>query len=153
MISASQSFMLPIFNLARFLNNTFRQFLKFAVVGAINTSIDFILFGIFLYLFELPLILANSIGYCVGTLNGFFMNKYWTFSKTKENNRTSRQLPVFFFLYFIGLGLSNIVVWLLAPFMPILLAKIWATGAALIWNFWSSRRFVYKAQPSLSLHP
>ncbi len=117
---------------------------RFAIVGVINTLIDFALFTLLFFAVELPILAANSIGYIAGTTNGFILNKYWTFTESRHHGQVSRQFPLFFVLYLIGLGISNLVVWLLAPIVPALLAKAISIGISMVWNFWSTRRFVYR---------
>jgi putative flippase GtrA len=78
-------------------------------------------------------------------VNSFVWNKYWTFAEQKQSSRTLHQFPLFFGLYLVGLGLSNLTVWALALSMPALLAKGFAIGVSFLWNFWSTRRFVYTA--------
>lgn len=126
-------------------NPNLRQAAKFAVVGVANTSIDFILFAILYYAFAFPIILANTIAYIAGTVNGFFWNKRWTFSEQRHQGRVGWQLPIFVGLYTIGLCLSNITVWFLAPLMSPIIAKAIAVVVTFIWNFLSTRRFVYKS--------
>jgi len=63
----------------------------------------------------------------------------------KQQGQIGRQLSTFFALNFVGLALSNVVVWLLVAHMAPLVAKCCAVVVTFVWNFWSSRRFVYKA--------
>jgi putative flippase GtrA len=122
-----------------------RQLSKFAAVGVLNTAIDFALFTLLYFLFGIPIVIANTVAYCTGVVNSFVWNKYWTFAEQKQSSRTLHQFPLFFGLYLVGLGLSNLTVWALALSMPALLAKGFAIGVSFLWNFWSTRRFVYTA--------
>ena len=127
-----------------------RQMSRFAVVGVLNTAIDFALFAVLYFLLEIPIVIANTLAYCTGVLNSFIWNKYWTFSEQPQDKRAIQQLPLFFALYLVGLGLSNLTIWILAPLMPALLAKLFAVGVSFVWNFWSTRRFVYNASCTAS---
>jgi putative flippase GtrA len=122
-----------------------RQLYKFAVVGVLNTAIDFALFSVLYFLFGVPIVAANTVGYCTGVVNSFVWNKYWTFADQRHHGRVAHQFPLFFALYLVGLGLSNLTIWALALLMPALLAKVFAVGVSFLWNFWSTRRFVYNA--------
>jgi putative flippase GtrA len=54
------------------------QFLKFCLVGGVNTGIDFALFAL-LTLAGLPYLAAQVISYSCGVLNSYFINGKWTF--------------------------------------------------------------------------
>ena len=123
-----------------------RQLSRFAVVGVLNTAIDFALFSLLYFLLETPLVIANTLAYCTGVFNSFVWNKYWTFPELSQNKNAIQQLPLFFLLYLVGLGLSNLTITILAEVMPALLAKFFAVGVSFAWNFWSSRRFVFNAR-------
>ncbi len=127
------------------LRKNVRHLNKFAIVGVLNTAIDFALFTVFYFLLGFPIVVANTVAYCTGVVNSFVWNKYWTFAEQRHNGRAMQQFPLFFALYLVGLGLSNLTIWALAFSMPVLLAKGFAVGMSFLWNFWSTRRFVYKS--------
>jgi putative flippase GtrA len=61
------------------------QFLRFGLVGASNSAIDFGVLNALLFLFPTTSTLAtlgyNSIAVLVAAVNSFLWNKYWTFQK------------------------------------------------------------------------
>ncbi len=62
------------------------QFIKFSLIGFLNTGIHY---GIFLFLFRLlgiHYLLASVTGYFGGLINSFALNKLWTF-QTKETRK------------------------------------------------------------------
>ena len=62
----------------------FLQGLKFAVVGGINTAIDFLFVNLLYWLFrpegQSGLLLISVVAACMAMLNSYFMNKRWSFS-------------------------------------------------------------------------
>ena len=55
------------------------QFLKFAVVGVLNTAVHY---AVFLLLFSgvgMNYLIASALGYGVGTINSYLLNRRWTF--------------------------------------------------------------------------
>ena len=52
---------------------------KFALVGVVNTVLDFALFMTLVYFAGLGPTSANIISYTCGILNSFVLNKHWTF--------------------------------------------------------------------------
>lgn len=79
------------------------QFLKFALVGVLNTVVDFLVFQ----LLNLTLgwtYLAQVIGYSAGVLNSYFWNSRWTFRK--EHQRSAREAAAFVVVNLVSLGVS-----------------------------------------------
>ena len=97
--------------LVRWYWRRFGQITKFAVVGIINTTIDFSIFLFLLYQLELSLLAANTIAYSVAVVNSFLLNRYWTFSQTSKHGDPRRQFLLFLGFNIVGLGLSNLTVW------------------------------------------
>jgi len=120
-----------------------RQSLKFGLVGLANTAIDFMIFGLLYFWWGWDYLFANAIAYSCGILNSFILNKRWTFTETSQRGHTPKQFVVFVFLNILGLGISTLVLAMMAKSLPVLLAKLFAMGATFVWNFFSSRRFVY----------
>jgi len=79
-----------------------RQFVKFCIVGASSTIIDFAIFNVLLR-FGLPPAVALSISFVGGVTNGFIWNSRWTFKEAQRDTKT--QAPKFL--------ATNVVGWLL----------------------------------------
>src|SRR5579875_3207698 len=64
-------------------DGTIWQFLRFGLVGCLNTVIDLLVLNCLLQLWPAQnltkLLLFNTIAYAFGALNSFVLNKYWTF--------------------------------------------------------------------------
>ena len=56
------------------------QFVKFGIVGISNTLITFAVYTLLLKVFGVWYIAASAIGFVVGAVNGFLLNRRWTFS-------------------------------------------------------------------------
>jgi len=61
------------------------QAIKFSLVGVVNTLLGlgtmFVLFNIF----KLNYLSSNILGYCVGLINSYIWNKYFTFASKKSS--------------------------------------------------------------------
>ena len=101
------------------------QLRRFFFVGLVNTALDFAIFAMFYFVFGTGAIVANAVGYAVAVANSYCLNKYWTFSESRDRNPT-------------------VAIWLLASLVPPLYAKGCVAGLTFLWNYWSSRRFVYR---------
>jgi putative flippase GtrA len=58
------------------------QFIKFGLVGFLNTAVGFGSFLILFNLFHIQYVIANILSYIPGLTNSFLWNKLWTFKST-----------------------------------------------------------------------
>lgn len=124
--------------------------LRFALVGGINTLVDFgLLFG--LTWLGLPRIGANYISTSAAFILSFFANKSFTF-----RNKSSARRQV---VPFILVTLSGI--WVLQPLCmhalmlvldqythantSLFIAKVLATAITMVWNYVLYAKFVFKS--------
>lgn len=123
---------------------------RFVLVGGLNTTIDFSVLFILKSL-GLPAIGANIISTATAFCFSFFANKKYTF---KANGDTKRQIVSFILVNLFGLWvLQTIIIQAvsllltpanLSPEMTLLIAKLIATIATLIWNYFMYSRVVFK---------
>jgi putative flippase GtrA len=55
------------------------QFVKFATVGVSNTLITFVVYTVLLKGFGVWYLAASAVGFIAGAINGFLLNRRWTF--------------------------------------------------------------------------
>ena len=55
------------------------QFVKFGIVGVSNTLLTFAVYTVLLKVFGVWYLAASAIGFAVGAVNGFLLNRRWTF--------------------------------------------------------------------------
>ena len=140
---------------------TLRQMAKFAVVGVLNTLVDFAVFQ------ALNLTLgwvyaAQVLGYTFGVINSYLWNSNWTFRE--QRTRSAKEMILFLLVNVASLGVSLGMMWLLrevfgvtnewvAQWMPTALAgfikgdtiaKLIATVFAIAVNYLGNRLFVFK---------
>lgn len=68
---------------------TFRQFIKYGLVGISNTLITLAVIFIFMKLLNVSYIISNAIGFLFGFINSFILNRIWTFKSKKSIGRES----------------------------------------------------------------
>ena len=125
----------------------FRRSARFAVVGALNTTVDIGVFWLLAVFLDWPILLANTCSYSAGVVNSFVWNKYWTFGDVNREDKIIRQFPMFAVFNVIGLCISNILVAVFVTFLPPIGAKMLAVAGTVAWNYWTSARFVYRDNP------
>jgi putative flippase GtrA len=129
-----------------------QQKLRFILVGICNTTIDFTLLFT-LKALGLPVIPANVISTTAAFCFSFFANKKYTFKNTESNLK--RQVPLFIVVTLSGLwGVQTLIIFIISALLAssglqegviLLIAKIIATFASLIWNYTFYSRFVFKS--------
>lgn len=70
------------------MTNKWIPLIKFALVGVVNTLIDFAVYAL-LTTIGVNYILAQWISYSAGILNSYVMNRKWTFEKKEKRDRKS----------------------------------------------------------------
>ena len=58
-----------------------RKFIKFGMVGVLNTIIDIFSFFILNVVFGIGAYISQILSFIIATINSFLCNKYWTFEK------------------------------------------------------------------------
>ena len=117
------------------------EFMRFCLVGAVNTGVDFAVFAVLSNIGVL-LLVAQCVSYSCGELNSFLLNRTWTF---KGSVQSSGQL-----IRFLGLNLCTLAITygLLVYFhnslaWPLLVCKLLATGASVGINYGGSRLWIF----------
>ncbi len=109
------------------------RFLRFGLVGTLNTIVDIVILNILLWLYPTSdtwqILAFNSLACIVAACNSFFWNKIWTFQYREP---VTTQLV----LRFAGISLvsmlgNNIILWLLLQLLPSTLASA-GPGATLL---------------------
>lgn len=85
------------------------QFLKFGIVGVSNTLIAFAVYTVLLKVFGVWYVAASGIGFAVGAVNGFLLNRRWTFREHVGDALTPVRWAV---VQTCGLGLNLALVYL-----------------------------------------
>jgi putative flippase GtrA len=144
------------------------RFVKFSIVGAIGAVVDFTVLNIMKRLFEViglgvgwnialephqvQLIAANTISFSAAVLSNFTWNRLWTFPESRERP-IGGQLTQFAVINVLGLVLNTVILVTLDQYvfqnflserLSYNLAKAFAIGVVLFWNFGMNRIFTYR---------
>lgn len=116
----------------------------FAVVGVINTAVDFCVFSIVYAAFPVSAAAAQMAGYTAGLICSFLLNKYVTF---KNNAKDFRQVLLFLLCNGIALVVSMAAIHLLHDVLGIEghVAKIFmVTPLTMIMNYFGYKHVVFR---------
>lgn len=121
------------------------RIMRFCITGGINTAVDFITFSIMIY-FGVYYAFAQAVGYSLGTLNSYLLNKFWTFNDSKSGKKTSSEMIQFIAINVISFLATLLCLKLLKENLGvnIYLAKVFAIIVAQTINFMGYKLWVFK---------
>jgi putative flippase GtrA len=133
------------------------QFVRFGVVGVLNTGIDFGILNVLSKVTGITegarLVPIKGIAFLAANINSYLFNKHWTF-KDNSKGQGAKQFSVYLSVSIIGALINIGTVFLMttyieAPFglsstMWLNAANLVATGLSLIWNFIGYKLIVFK---------
>ena len=88
------------------MSKSFKELIKYGIVGIIGLGVDFLFFIIFRDLCGMPYWLAHPLGSIIAILNNFLLNSYFTFKTTDKMIKRSAS---FFGIAGIGLVISSLL--------------------------------------------
>lgn len=137
---------------------TYRQFVKFAIVGAINTGVDWGIFYILKVVFPqfMPFSpraikqIAKACSFVVSALSSYIMNRKWTFRS--QNQQVGREAAKFMIVALGGLVINQAVFYGVTAYASWrdIYGLILATVAATLWNFFLNQKWTFKEEDRLS---
>src|SRR5205807_4024388 len=123
------------------------QFVKFGIVGVSNTLLTFAVYTVLLKAFGVWYLAASAIGFGVGTVNSFLLNRRWTFRGHVGDALTPVRWTV---VQCCGLGINEGLLFLFAHNARLdkLLAQVLATAVVTVSTFAANRAWTFRsAQP------
>ncbi|CDB75867.1 GtrA family protein [Clostridium sp. CAG:265] len=126
----------------KFINDGVIRFIKFGMVGVINTLVNWIIFFI-LNALGMYYILANIIAYILGTVNSYLWNTLWVF-KYKDKASTETTIK-FIILNLIGLGLNTGILYVLVDLCNLnkFIGLVITTAIVMIINYIVNKLWVF----------
>jgi len=122
------------------------QFVKFGIVGVSNTLLTFIVYTLLLKVFGVWYIAASAIGFVVGAVNGFLLNRRWTFAGHVGDSLT----PVRWAVVQsggLGINLGLLYVFVHDARLDKLLAQAFATIVVTVSTFVVNRAWTFRHVP------
>jgi putative flippase GtrA len=125
------------------------QFVKFGIVGISNTLLTFVIYTLLLKVFGVWYLAASAIGFIVGAVNGFLLNRRWTFADHVGDSLT----PVRWAVVQsggLGINLGLLYVFVHDAALDKLVAQALATIVVTVTTFFVNRAWTFRHEPSLS---
>jgi putative flippase GtrA len=121
------------------------QFVKFGIVGVSNTLLTFLIYTLLLKVFGVWYLAASAIGFIVGAVNGFLLNRRWTFAGHVGDALTPVRWGV---VQGCGLALNLGLLYLFVNDAGIekLLSQAFATAIVTVVTFLANRAWTFRMQ-------
>lgn len=124
------------------------HFMKFGVVGGVGTVINLSIFYVLVDVLKLEENTGSVIAFCVAVTGNYYLNENWTFrvegKKTGFNRRAFiKYIAINVFGLAINLVVLNAIIDVFHPSLK-LYAQAGGIAAAMIFNFITSKLFVFK---------
>jgi putative flippase GtrA len=125
------------------------QFIKFGIVGVSNTLLTFIVYTLLLKVFGVWYIAASAIGFTIGAVNGFVLNRRWTFAGHVGDALTPVRWAI---VQGGGLGINLLLLYVFVHDAGLdkLLAQAFATVVVTITTFMINRAWTFRHDPGLA---
>lgn len=119
-------------------------FFKFAIVGAITTALDFVVFGALTESAGVKAALANVLSYSCGIVVSFSLNRVWTFGSVRGESPLQQEAMKFIATHVAGLTLSTLLVFSFNLLLPAMFSKAISVPIVFAWNFLLAKLWVFK---------
>jgi putative flippase GtrA len=125
------------------------QFVKFGIVGVSNTLLFFSIYTVLLKVFGVWYLAASAIGFTIGAINGFLLNRRWTFRGHVGDALTPVRWGV---VQGCGLGLNEGLLYLFVDGATLdkLLGQAFATVIVTVITFLVNRAWTFRMHPHIA---
>lgn len=119
------------------------QFLKFGVVGAIATAIDF---GVMVALTEFAgwdPVLSAGVSFVVSLVFNYVASMRFVFERRNDLSR-AQEFAIFVVLSLVGLAINEVLMWIGVNVLSVsyVVVKVGATCVVMLWNFASRKQWL-----------
>ncbi|WP_297666366.1 GtrA family protein [uncultured Corynebacterium sp.] len=125
------------------------QLVKFVLVGGFSAVVDFGSTTLFTFAFGLSDGVAKALGFVLGTLTAYFINRRWTFQAEPSGRRFAITMVTYGLTFIVQWGLYKVSIpWLegfdLNAFWVRAISFVIAQGTATVLNFLIQKFLIFK---------
>lgn len=119
------------------------QLLKFGVVGAAATIIDFAVMIALTELAGLDPVISAGVSFTVSVVFNYLASMRFVFTRREDLGRAA-EAAIFVALSLAGLAINEVLMWLGVTMLRLnyVLVKVAATCVVMLWNFLSRKRWL-----------
>ncbi|QOV19591.1 GtrA family protein [Blautia liquoris] len=121
----------------------FQQLVRFGFVGVSAFIIDYGIMILLTEVFHINYLVSSGISFSVSVIYNYILSIFWVFNVDKQKSGIAN-FAVFMVLSIIGLGINQLVMWILVDKAQIfyMLSKIVATIVVSVYNFITRKIFL-----------
>jgi len=126
------------------------QLVKFGIVGVSNTLITLAVYTVLLKVLGVWYLAASAIGFALGAVNGFLLNRRWTFRGHVGDALTPVRWGV---VQTCGLGVNEGLLYVFVHDAGVdkLLAQVCATAVVTVSTFFVNRAWTFRAHAPVAV--
>lgn len=120
-----------------------RLFLGYIVCAGIATVVDFLFLYALTEFFGLHYLISAAIAYVFGMTTNYTLNKIYNFKN--KSSEVKKQFLLFIFVALIGLGLNQIILYILVERFGLwyIFAKAVGVLIVMIWSFYGHKKITF----------
>jgi len=123
-----------------------RQFLKFAIVGAGNTVVDWVIYFFLQRYVHLAKLVAKSCSFIVAAASSYYFNRRWTFRSNNPN--VTGEFVRFLLVAATGLAWNTLIFYIVSVRFHLadIVGLFIATALVTLWNFFANKRWTFRPE-------
>ncbi|CDM68235.1 GtrA family protein [Clostridium bornimense] len=121
------------------------QIFKFGIIGALAFVIDYGIMILLTEVFNVNYLISSGISFTISVIFNYICSMKYVFVGRDDMSR-EKEFIIFVILSVIGLGINQIIMWLMVDKLGIFYAivKLFATAVVMVWNFVTRKIFLEK---------
>lgn len=128
--------------------NIIGQFLRYFVTGGLAFVVDFGVFALAFYCFNIHYLVANLIGLMGGNVVNYLLSIGWVFSaeKRKMEKHLVMEITVFIVISLVGMALNELLMYIFVDLLLVqeMVSKVGAAVIVLLYNFLARKFILFK---------
>lgn len=120
-----------------------KLFSGYVIFAGIATFVDLGLLYILTTFIGFHYLISGVVSYTCGMITNYSLNK--TFNFKNKSKKIAQQFGLFAFVALIGLGLNQLILWLLVEFVDLfyMYAKLISIVIVMLWSFYGHKKLTF----------
>jgi putative flippase GtrA len=117
---------------------------RYGLTGLATFALEYSLLLTLVEVAQFDYQLGNALAFVLANLFNYVLSRYWVFTRGKH--ATHVEMIAYFLGAGVGLLINVLVMGALVEYAALdyRVAKIFAIGAIVVWNFWSRKKLIFK---------
>lgn len=122
------------------------EMMRYALVSVLALAADLGSLLFFTEIMHVHYLISATLAFCLGIAVNYACSRTWVFQPSKHS-RQWIEFAIFLLVGVTGLGLNNLIIWLLTAFGHLFYfySKLVATGVVFFWNFFLRKYLIYSS--------